>query len=203
MLGDSLPATPFKRERKPPLGGVKEKEAATKGDLRSFFARVSPRKRSRKVDEDEEDQPESRRPAPSLPGRRKTTSAMMEGTSSSASGSGSGTTYGKSRSKTSTKPKLEQLFLDPFETAGHSTLSCPGCSLSYSRTPEDMNLHDRHHKKVVGGCDWVVNDSGVKGVTVLEEGVEWGGKEGGRIVMVDAGAEGAVGRRVSREEFCE
>lgn len=43
-----------------------------------------------------------------------------------------------------------------------------------------------------------MNDTGVKGVTNLEEGVEWGGKEGGRIVMVDAGAEGAVGRRVSR-----
>ncbi|SCZ98339.1 BZ3500_MvSof-1268-A1-R1_Chr7-1g09101 [Microbotryum saponariae] len=60
-------------------------------------------------------------------------------------------------SSSSNKPKteLEQLYLDPFTTAGHSTLSCAECGLSYARTPDDMALHEKHHKKVVGGVDWV------------------------------------------------
>ena len=139
------------------------------------------------LDSDEEERGSgTKRRAVTLPGRKTTTSAQQ------------GNAYGKGNTKsTSAKPKLEQLFLDPYETAGHSTLSCAVCSLSYSRTPEDMELHTKHHKRVVGGCDWVANDQAVKGVTILDEGLEWGENEGGRVVMVDANAEGAVGRRVS------
>jgi hypothetical protein len=59
-----------------------------------------------------------------------------------------------------------------------------------------MNLHAKHHKKVVGGCDWVAVD-GTKGVTVVDEAIEWGENDGGKILMVDANVEGALGRKVS------
>lgn len=191
VLEQPTPELPAKRERRPPAS-VRKQEPASKGDLRSFFAKVSPRKRARKEMEesasDGEGAGRSKRKSATLPGRKKSTT--------SAQGD---STYGKSSTKSKApKAKLEQLFLDPFETAGHSTLSCAVCSLSYSRTPEDMDLHTRHHKKVVGGCDWVASDTSVKGVTTLDEGLEWGEFEGGKVVMVDANAEGVVGRRVSR-----
>ncbi|SCV71033.1 BQ2448_3795 [Microbotryum intermedium] len=73
------------------------------------------------------------------------TSSSSKALSSKASSSSSG----------KAKTVLEQLYLDPFTTAGHSTLSCVECGLSYARTPDDMVLHEKHHKKVVGGVDWV------------------------------------------------
>lgn len=99
----------------------------------------------------------------------------------------------------SKKPKLEQLYLDPYtDTASHSTLSCAICSLSYARTPEDMALHRQHHARVVGGCDWVAAADDDKAGIVLEESVEYGQEEQrGRVVMVDAGVSGRVGRKVS------
>ncbi|KAK4700437.1 N-acetyltransferase, partial [Phenoliferia sp. Uapishka_3] len=92
------------------------------------------------------------------------------------------------------KPKLEQLFLDPYETAGHSTLSCAVCNLSYARTPEDLALHEKHHKRVVGGCDWLAVDG--KDVTILEDSVDWGTHGGGKVLMVDATTTGALGRKI-------
>ncbi|KAM0753007.1 hypothetical protein T439DRAFT_378753 [Meredithblackwellia eburnea MCA 4105] len=97
---------------------------------------------------------------------------------------------------TRSKPKLEQLYLDPFETAGHSTLSCSTCQLSYARTPEDLALHAKHHKRVIGGCDWVSSDDAGKGVTVLEDNLDWKGGERGKIVAVDAVADGVLGRKI-------
>lgn len=162
-----------KRERRAPTG-AKQKEAATRGDLRSFFAKVSPpRKKRARVDLSEEEE------------------------------EGKGKGKRSAQPKPPTKPsKLEQLYLDPFETTGHATLSCTTCSLSYARTPEDMNFHARHHKKVVGGCEWIASDVGVQGVTVVDEGVEWGSKTGGKVVMVEAGVEGVVGRKVSPRLPC-
>ncbi|GAA6009047.1 uncharacterized protein JCM10292_002464 [Rhodotorula paludigena] len=162
--------------------------SASKGDLRSFFQRASPRKR--------------RRLSPPPPDNEHDASASMArststGSSSSAASASSArfalssfTSRSSSSSSTSSastsKPvKLEQLYLDPFHTAGHATLSCATCSLSYARTPEDLAYHDRHHKKVVGGCDWTTSDE-LKGVTVLEDAVEWSkGKRGAKVLMVD------------------
>ncbi|KAI5479818.1 N-acetyltransferase [Pseudohyphozyma bogoriensis] len=104
------------------------------------------------------------------------------------------TSSNASSSFKSTSKPLEQLYLDPFETAGHSTISCAVCALSYSRTPDDMALHTKHHNKVVGGCDWISGDG--KGVVVVEEDLDWGEKTGGRVLMTPAVAEGALGRRI-------
>jgi hypothetical protein len=38
-------------------------------------------------------------------------------------------------------------------------------------TPEDVAFHDKHHKKVVNGCDWIASDE-AKGVTVLDSSAE-------------------------------
>ena len=65
-----------------------------------------------------------------------------------------------------------------------------------------MDLHKRHHKRVVEGCDWVTGEREGDG-EVLEEGVEWGeemkgkGKnQGGKIVMLDGVGKGSVARKV-------
>jgi hypothetical protein len=84
-------------------------------------------------------------------------------------------------------------------------LSCPTCSLSYARTPQDINFHEKHHKKVTGGIDCGNLGGGGggetgegKGVRVLENRVEWDGKERGKVIMVDwAIADNTVKRRVS------
>lgn len=169
-------ATPARqlRERRE---SIKLAPKALPTDLRSFFGKVSPRKRALAESDEEGTQKSVARV-----GRRKVSS----GSTSSAD----------SKPKLATKPakKMEQLFLDPFDTMGHATLSCAVCAMSYARTPEDMELHTKHHKKVVGGCDWVLGDA--KGVTVLDEGVDWNENQGGKIVMVDAGAGGLVGKRV-------
>jgi hypothetical protein len=39
--------------------------------------------------------------------------------------------------------------------------------------PEDVAFHDKHHKQVVNGCDWIASDE-AKGVTVLDSSAEWG-----------------------------
>lgn len=186
-------ASPRKHLRSAPPP-VKKNAVANAGDLRSFFTKVSPRKRPR-VESDENDDTYGSSSSKSrssdsktvLPGRRKPSIAKTTTTSRDAS----------SLTK-ETKPKLEQLYLDPFETSGHATLSCAVCSLSYARTPDDMELHAKHHKKVVGGCEWVTNDTGVKGLTVVDEAIEWGQNSGGRILMVDANVGGATGRKVRR-----
>ena len=73
--------------------------------------------------------------------------------------------------------------------------------MSYMRTPIDIELHRKHHKKVVGGCDWIGMSAGGdegKGITLLEEGIEWSEKSGGKILMVEADVEGLAGKRVRR-----
>ncbi|GAA6005061.1 hypothetical protein JCM10207_008498 [Rhodosporidiobolus poonsookiae] len=167
------------RERKSP-----SKPAAPKGDLRSFFSRASPRKRRRLSSPAGEDE------ASTSMNRSSSAASSSAGSASSSSSTCSSTTTlssassAASSSKSSKPAKLEQLYLDPYETAGHSTLSCTVCSLSYTRNPEDMAFHAKHHKKVVSGCDWTANDDG-RGVTVLDDAAEWAGKEGGRVLMVD------------------
>ena len=179
----STSATPARERRE----RLKLEPKVLPTDLRSFFGKVSPRKRGLAESDDEGTQ----KPAARV-GWRKVSSGSTGSSSSD------------SKPKLATKPakKMEQLFLDPFDTTGHATLSCAVCAMSYARTPEDMEVHAKHHKKVVGGCDWVAGD--IKGVTVLEEGVEWSGNQEGKIVMVDAGATGLVGKKVPflAPEFC-
>ncbi|TKA57634.1 hypothetical protein B0A53_00783 [Rhodotorula sp. CCFEE 5036] len=153
------------------------KAARSKGDLRSFFERRSPPKKRRRI------------ASPPLEA-----ATLGEGLGSGGAGS-SRTTLGGARvsaagkpsavSAAATKPvKLEQLYLDPFKDSGHATLSCSTCALSYSRTPEDVAFHDKHHKQVVNGCDWIASDE-AKGVTVLDSSAEWGKSRGGKVLMVD------------------
>ncbi|GAA6029850.1 hypothetical protein JCM8097_001078 [Rhodosporidiobolus ruineniae] len=174
------------RERRTP---TKQEVAAPKGDLRSFFSRASPRKKRRlsPPDEDEGDAPLMSRSSSSSSSSSERASSSGASSSSSAT-TASSSSSSKPRTSSSSAPfkraKLEQLYLDPFKSAGHATLSCPSCSLSYARTPEDLAFHAKHHKKAVAGVDWVSGDDG-RGVTVLKEAVEWGGKEGGKVVMVD------------------
>lgn len=163
------------------------KASASKGDLRSFFQRTSPRKRRRLSPPPVDDEHDA---SASMARSTSTGSSSSAASVSSGRSALSSLTSRSSSSSTSStsiaKPvKLEQLYLDPFHTAGHATLSCATCSLSYARTPEDLAYHDRHHKKVVGGCDWTTSDD-LKGVTVLEDAVEWSkGKRGAKVVMVD------------------
>lgn len=105
----------------------------------------------------------------------------------------------KPKPKLSAGAKLTQLFLDPFEDVGHSMLSCAECGMTYARTIEDMAVHGKHHKRVVGGCDWLAGDGVGKGCTLVEDGVEWGQKgKHGKVLMVEGGAEGLTGKKVSR-----
>ncbi|GAA5825682.1 hypothetical protein JCM3770_002796 [Rhodotorula araucariae] len=184
------------RERKTPTKSPVPGAAAGptgKNDLRAFFQRTSPRKRRRLSSPTAEDDVGA-----GAVGMARTPSS---GSSNSTASSSSSRTALSSRSSTSSssssagKPvKLEQLYLDPFRTAGHATLSCATCALSYARTPEDLAFHDKHHRKVVGGCDWVTGDEG-RGVTVLDEAADWGDKHGGRVLMVDYPAVDAPLRR--------
>ncbi|BGP31124.1 hypothetical protein JCM10296v2_002888 [Rhodotorula toruloides] len=172
------------RERKTPT-----KPPAPRGDLRSFFKRTSPRKRQRLSSPTDEGD---------------ATSSMSRSNSAGSSSSSSSTSSSRttltsisstSSSSSSGKPaKYEQLYLDPFHTAGHATLSCTTCALSYARTPEDMAFHAKHHKKVVSGCDWIAGDD-AKGCTIVEEAVDWGEKHGGKVVMVDYPLADAVTKR--------
>lgn len=169
-----------------------------KADLLSFFRAVSPKKRARVHSDDEADLSRPRKDPLRRLGRKdaSTPSTARDRLSSTSTSSSSSH---PAKGKPVKPPKLEQLFLDPFETGGHATLSCAVCSLAYARTPEDLALHAKHHKNVVGGCDWVTGDA--KGVLVIEEGIEWGAHDGGRIVMVDASAEGVLGRKVARRPY--
>ncbi|BGP15008.1 hypothetical protein JCM10213_002848 [Rhodosporidiobolus nylandii] len=156
-----------------------------KGDLRSFFARTSPRKRRRlssPVDDEDEDSDAPSMARSSSYGSSASSSSRLSSTTTVSSASSS--SKPPSFASSSKPQKLEQLYLDPFSTAGHATLSCPQCALSYARTPEDMAFHAKHHKKVVSGVDWTAADDG-KGVSVLEDAVEWAGKDGGKVVCVD------------------
>lgn len=187
------------RERKTPskVSGFSSSSSAAlpaaKGDLRSFFNRASPRKKRRlsspSSDGDDLAPPMS---------RSSTSSSSTSASSAFSNATTVSTSSSKPLSKSSSKPvKLEQLYLDPFETAGRSTLSCTVCSLSYARTPDDQAFHAKHHKKVVSGCDWNVGEE-ARGVTVLEDGVEWGGKEGGKVLMVDYPVTDAATKRKVR-----
>lgn len=180
------------RERKTPSKPSSSSAPAAKSDLRSFFSRASPRKKRRlssPSDNDDLAPPMSRSSTSSS--SASTSSAFSSTTTVSTSSSFS---LSKSKSKSA---KLEQLYLDPFETAGHSTLSCSVCCLSYARTPDDQAFHAKHHKKVVSGCDWNASDE-AKGVTVLDEAVEWGEKEGGKVLMVDYPVTDAATKRKVR-----
>jgi len=185
------------RERKTPVKAAAP-APAPKGDLRSFFQRASPRKRVRRspsVEGDEEERAEAMARTASSGSSASSGSASSNTTRTSSSSSSTSTSISTSTStSTSTwstvtkRPKLEQLYLDPFRTSGHLTLSCATCALSYARTPEDQAFHARHHKKVVGGCDWVASDEGARGVSVLDEAADWGERAGGRVLMVDYAA---------------
>lgn len=158
--------------------------------MRSFFARTSPPRKKQ------------RRTSPELFSTDSTTNAFSTFPKLASSSS-------SSSNPPAPKPKLSQLYLDPFDTPGHSTLSCPTCSLSYARTPQDINFHEKHHKKVTGGIDCGNLGGGGggetgegKGVRVLESRVEWDGKEKGKVIMVDwAIADNTVKRRVSFSLF--
>ncbi|GAA5836365.1 hypothetical protein JCM5353_002498 [Sporobolomyces roseus] len=162
------------RERK--ASPVLKETKKPSSDLRSFFSRTSPPSKRRRLS-----------PPPLL--SESSSMSRQTSTSSSTSASSSSTTASSLSSSSSTssrKPlKLSQLYLDPFDTPGRSTLSCATCSLSYSRTPEDLNFHEKFHRKCVAGIEWNIGEGAKKGVTVLEEDVEWDGKEGGKVLMVD------------------
>lgn len=189
------PDGPSSHER--PLAAVPPlRRAKPSSDLRSFFTKMSPPRKKARMDPEQENVP----PRASASGIKPKTTLFGNEKASTRPPVSSTSSFVPALTKSRPKPKpakLEQLYLDPFSTPGHSTVSCAVCALSYSRTTEDMAFHDKHHKKVVGGCDWIGSDSATKGVVVLDDNVEWAkGKEGGRILMVDALAEGAIGRRV-------
>ncbi|KAM0788826.1 hypothetical protein ACM66B_002912 [Microbotryomycetes sp. NB124-2] len=179
-----------------------------KSDLRSFFQPVSPprRKRARTAspppltfsvnDENVDPGQGSTLTAPSRPDPSSSRPFSLFGNISADNSLGS-------KSKRPKAPKkMEQMYLDPFETGGHSTLSCNVCSLSYSRTPEDMSFHDKHHKRVVGGCEWISAEVerklvGEAKVQVVEQDVDCGNGLKGRISIVDAKPGGTLERRVN------
>lgn len=189
-------------------GKKQQPHVKSSNTLLSFFRPVSPkqRKRSRSLKSNDliegEEESQSKRklnikssstPA-SLPARPASSSSRLSSTSASKFVS-------STKLSKSAPSKLEQLYLDPFTTSGHSTLSCTVCSLSYARTPDDILLHDKYHKRVVAGCDWVSMKQGENGGTVIEDEIEWGSKgkkkeRRGMIVTVDAGVEGVIGRKV-------
>jgi hypothetical protein len=190
---------------------VKKAGPQKPNSLLSFFKPVSPKRPRLKIVKDSDDAlhladlgngVKRRKLAASL-GENHATSFAPSSTLnplSIASGGASNSVSSKLKGK-SRATELEQLYLDPYATSGHSTLSCVTCSLSYSRTPEDIEVHNRHHKRVMRGCDWIgLNEEreNSEGSIVCEEGIEWGNREvGGKIVMVDAGVGGAAGRKVS------
>ncbi|GAA5927690.1 hypothetical protein JCM3775_006056 [Rhodotorula graminis] len=181
------------RERKTPVEAAPPAPApAAKGDLRSFFQRTSPRKRVRlspsAVEYDEQSEAMARTASSGSSGSSGSASSTSTRTSRSSLSSSSSSTPTSTSSTVAKRPKLEQLYLDPFRTSGHLTLSCATCALSYARTPEDQAFHARHHKKVVGGCDWIASDEGARGVSVLDEAADWGERTGGRVLMVDYAA---------------
>ncbi|TNY19738.1 ESCO1/2 acetyl-transferase-domain-containing protein [Rhodotorula diobovata] len=183
------------RERKTPT----KPPSAPKGDLRSFFQRTSPRKRRRvscpfAEESDEEQGSEAMARTSSSGSSASSASASSTSTRTSLSSVSSSSSSSSSRASHKHPPKLEQLYLDPFRSAGHATLSCATCALSYARTPEDLAFHARHHKKVVGGCDWVAGDE-ARGVTVLDDAADWGDKAGGKVLMVDYPSTDATLRR--------
>lgn len=145
---------------------------STGSDLRSFFSKISPKKRQRNQTEQDHSY-----------------------TSNRGNAFASTSTLSTALKAKRVKP-LEQLYLDPFTTASHATLSCPTCSMSYARTPSDILLHDKHHKKVVGGCDWISNENEMECCVEIGNCIEWGKESGGRIVMTDIVTEGALGRKV-------
>ncbi|GAA6008798.1 hypothetical protein JCM11491_003787 [Sporobolomyces phaffii] len=162
------------------------------GDLRSFFVRTSPPRAVRN---------KTRRESPFEVDDDELGSVKSRSTSRPPLSAAS------SNSSRSTRTKLSQLYLDPFDTPGRSTLHCPTCALSYSRTPEDVNFHAKHHKKVVSGIDWsdasaaagTTTTNGANGITVCRDGIEWkGGKEEGRVLMIDwSTADSSTKRRLS------
>ena len=160
-----------------------------KANLLSFFKPASPFKRLNFVSS-ESDSSDSDLPHPGRKSKRKRKRSELRRPSKRLALAGPTTAPKDAR------PKFEQLYLDPFETSGHSTLSCAVCNMSYARTPEDLALHDKHHKRVVGGCDWTTIDG--PAVTVLEDSVELGTSRSGKVLMVDALAEGILGRKVRR-----
>ncbi|GAA5889809.1 hypothetical protein JCM8208_001137 [Rhodotorula glutinis] len=181
------------RERKTPVKAPPPAQApAAKGDLRSFFQRTSPRKRARVspsvVDDDERSEAMARTASSASSASSGSASSTSTRTSRSSLASSCSASTSSSSAATNKRPKLEQLYLDPFRTSGHLTLSCATCALSYARTPEDQAFHARHHKKVVAGCDWVASDEGARGVSVLEDAADWGERTGGRVLMVDYAA---------------
>ncbi|KAK4055644.1 hypothetical protein OIV83_000190 [Microbotryomycetes sp. JL201] len=161
-------------------------------DLRSFFTTVSPPRRKRVRSESPFNDGNTR------PRGQASSSSATAGPSRPAS-----STFVLARSLKARKArpaKLEQMYLDPFETGGHSTLSCDVCSLAYSRTPEDMAFHDKHHKRVVSGCDWISADLEKKlghKIQTVEQDVDCGNGLRGRVLMVDGRPGGALERRVS------
>ncbi|GAA5916432.1 ESCO family N-acetyltransferase [Sporobolomyces salmoneus] len=184
------------KKRSPERKSQKEEpENPKKGDLRSFFTRASPpRNKKRRLSP-----PLSSNDNEDNEGDESSSMSRQTSSTSSTSTSTIASSLSSSSSPSSSKPlKLSQLYLDPFDTPGRSTLSCPICSLSYSRTPEDINFHAKHHKKVVSGIDWTTQaGDGAKGVTVLEDGVEWDGRDQGKVLMIDWSiAENGIKRRL-------
>ncbi|GAA6064045.1 hypothetical protein JCM10212_005853 [Sporobolomyces blumeae] len=164
--------------------------SAKSGDLRSFFARTSPRKK-RKIEEIASDA----EGATDGPGPAR---ADVQASSAPASSSSALKSLPSARPKRSKPIKLEQLYLDPFDTPGRATLSCATCSLSYARTPDDIAFHARHHKKVVSGVDWTVSNE-CKGITVVRDEIESDDlAHKGVVLMVDwAGADASLKRRLN------
>lgn len=150
----------------------------------SFFKRASPKKRAFKDDSADES---------STSGRTSSKKLMRI-----SHVPGSKVKLESSKSKGKYKPvTLEPLYLGLFTTVGHNTLSCAVCSLSCTRSPQDLAFHTKHHARVVGGCDWVMVEGNE--VSQIESGIEWGDEwqiEGGRIVMVAANAPGKLGQKI-------
>ncbi|GAA5980020.1 hypothetical protein JCM5350_005998 [Sporobolomyces pararoseus] len=161
---------------------VKEEKLEKRGggDLRNFFTRTtttSMNKKRRLSTSDDESDPITT----TIPELSGCTSMSRQASSDSTSSF----SLKRSKQQQPREKRLSQLYLDPFQTPGRSTLSCSVCSLSYSRTPEDINFHTKHHKKIVSGIDFTVQE-GAKGVTVLKDAVEWGkGGEEGKVLMID------------------
>lgn len=165
---------------------LRARAAPEKATLLSYFKPASSSSRPSFAASDSDS--DSERPASQLKSKRKHQNELSRPSKRLALASSAPAATKDAR------PKLEQLFLDPYETSGHSTLSCAICNMSYARTPEDIALHDKHHKRVVGGCDWTATDG--PAVTVLEDSLDWGASRGGKVLMVDATATGALGRKV-------
>ncbi|KAK4057857.1 hypothetical protein OIO90_001076 [Microbotryomycetes sp. JL221] len=209
-LNMSVTTSSCTRIRGPCLTSLNSSQASSKttgkaNDIRSFFAPASPIKRRRRSSPSPLGNDENSKlsiPATSVRASSSSTTIETLGQLRSSSASAPACSNIKKRKKAPVAPKLEQLYLDPFETAGHSTLSCSVCSLSYSRTPDDMTFHDKHHKRVVGGCEWVTinleNKLVKQGkIQVIDSAVSCGETGKGRVIMVDAAPGGALQRKVA------